>query len=441
MGAGFGVLGSVSSSSPEKRPAPHEGRQDNSPSLAHAGPVHVFQVLLGSMLLATGAAGADPSPGVEIPASEDFSRIQGIETDTVWDILPPPGPALAEKDRLRAAADRLGDRRIFLAGVEFDGPSLQAVAVSSSDASLTSSVREAFGRPIDVPDLMAFLDDVLRTEPGRPASRVLVIPAGRARHHGLLLHPEDVYGSNPRRYGTRGFLATDRPVDQRPDLPPAADDDPPGPEWTMRFQNPSSEEDRLRALTIRTDDPGFENRLRALIDQLRRQGAAVWVNSTVRRPERGYLMWGAYRLAQVDSALTARETLVDLERARKEWGLDVSIDWAGAGEWTETRERARAMAETYAVVFATEKGARSSSHYGGGAVDLVAVNLPSRLELLAPDGENQVFDLSGPMESRDLSLTPRLVDWVEDHFGLQKLRLDYPHWDDAKPPEPAHPGG
>ncbi|MCH2184256.1 hypothetical protein MK280_00125 [Myxococcota bacterium] len=361
-------------------------------------------------------------------------------TDRVWDVLPPPGPALAERDRLRIAAEGLGGRRILLAGVEMDGNRLRAVAVSCPVALLTLSVREAFGRPIDVSDLMAFLDDVLRTEPGRSADRVLVIPGGRARRHGLLLHPQDVFGSEPRLYGTRGVLPTDRPVEQRADLPAAADGDPPGPGWAMRYPNPSSEEDRLRALTARTGDPGFENRLRALIEQLRRQGASVWVNSTVRRPERGYLMWGAYRLAQVDDAPEAQETVTLLERARREWGIDVPIDWRGPGDWKERRERARAMAETYAVVFATEKGARSSSHYGGGAVDLVAVDLPSRLELIAPDGEREIFDLSGPTESRDLSLTPRLVDWVEVHFGFRKLRLDYPHWDDVKRPAASAPG-
>ena len=385
----------------------------------------LLQILVGLLLGVNGASGAGP---------DSTAPLNAIVTDRVWDVLPPPGPALAERDRLRIAAERLGDRRILLAGVEIDGNRLRAVAVSSPDAALTPSVREAFGRPIDVPDLMAFLDDVLRTEPGRPADRVLVIPGGRARRHGLLLHPQDVFGTEPRLYGTRGVLPTDRPVEQRADLPAAVDGDPPGPGWAMRYPNPSSEEDRLRALTVRTGDPDFEKRLRALIEQLRRQGASVWVNSTVRRPERGYLMWGAYRLAQVDNALEAQETVAHLERARREWGIDVSIDWRGPGDWKAMRERARAMAETYAVVFATEKGARSSSHYGGGAVDLVAVDLPSRLELVAPDGERETFDLSGPTESRDLSLTPRLIEWIEVHFGFRKLRLDYPHWDDVKPP-------
>ena len=45
---------------------------------------------------------------------------------------------------------------------------------------------------------------------------------------------------------------------------------------------------------------------------------------------------------------------------------------------------------------------------GAGAEDLVVLNLP------------------------DLSLTPRLVEWIEAHFGFEKLRPDYPHWNDAR---------
>ena len=71
-------------------------------------------------------------------------------------------------------------------------------------------------------------------------------------------------------------------------------------------------------------------------------------------------------------------------------------------------------------------------------MDLVAVNLPRRLELIAPDGARRIFDLTASDQSRDLSLTPSVVDWVEAHFGLSKLRFDYPHWND-RPPSDAKP--
>jgi len=35
-------------------------------------------------------------------------------------------------------------------------------------------------------------------------------------------------------------------------------------------------------------------------------------------------------------------------------------------------------------------------------------------------------------QTRDLSLSPELIAWVEGHFELEKLVTDYPHWNDAR---------
>jgi hypothetical protein len=90
------------------------------------------------------------------------------------------------------------------------------------------------------------------------------------------------------------------------------------------------------------------------------------------------------------------------------------------------------MAETYEVVYATEAGARASDHYTGRAVDLVVLALPRQLALLAPNGEIGRFDLSPPRAARDLSLSPEVIEWLEENFDLTKLRSDYPHWSDAE---------
>ena len=68
------------------------------------------------------------------------------------------------------------------------------------------------------------------------------------------------------------------------------------------------------------------------------------------------------------------------------------------------------------------------------AVDLVAVGLPRVLVLEGPSGERRRFDLSRPDEPLDLSLSPELIDWIERHFGLEKVASDYPHWNDARGP-------
>jgi hypothetical protein len=172
--------------------------------------------------------------------------------------------------------------------------------------------------------------------------------------------------------------------------------------------------------------------VRALLEQLRAQGADVALTSTLRRRERGYLMWGAFRLSRVQDARDAKRTVGDLERANRDWKLAIPIRWDHPGGWQSTVEAAREMADTYEVVYATEQGARDSNHYTGVAADFVAVALPRKLKLRAPDGAVREFDLSAAQESRDLSLSPELIRWTEIHFGLRKLLSDYPHWEDAR---------
>ena len=97
-----------------------------------------------------------------------------------------------------------------------------------------------------------------------------------------------------------------------------------------------------------------------------------------------------------------------------------------------TVDAATAMADTYGVVYATRGGAKSSSHYDGEAVDFTAVGLPRMVTLKAPSGKTEVFNLGAPEQTRDLSLSPELIAWVEKNFRLRKLKSDYPHWNDRK---------
>ena len=200
----------------------------------------------------------------------------------------------------------------------------------------------------------------------------------------------------------------------------------------MRYQNPEGEGALLEALRRKRSSGDFADRIAELIAQLRAAGAEVYLNSTVRSRERGYLMWGAYLLSRSDTRGAQHELLTKLERTNAGWGLEVPIHWAHPDGWRATREAAREMADTYEVVFASEQGARSSNHYDGTAADLVAIGLPRHLALRAPDGETGRFDLSHPTQPRDLSLTPELIEWLESHFGLEKLKADYPHWNDTR---------
>ena len=107
------------------------------------------------------------------------------------------------------------------------------------------------------------------------------------------------------------------------------------------------------------------------------------------------------------------------------WGLDVPVRWRHPDGWRATVQAASALADTYGVDYASRRGARRSNHYDGKAIDLWAVDLPRALQLVAPDGARRRFDLSAPDQTRDLSLTPALIDWIEAHFKMKKLRSDY----------------
>jgi hypothetical protein len=349
-----------------------------------------------------------------------------------WDVLRPPRESSDQRAVLEQAARELGDWEIQLAGVGVDGTRLLTICRETRGEPILRALREALRRPVDLDDFLLFLDDVLLAGRSERRGELIWVTPGRAREAGILVHPDDVFHSDkPRRYGERPTLAIDQPKPQR-DLPLARDGDPLGPNWTMRYRNPADEQALLAALRSKRGSDDLADRISELMAQLRAAGAEVYLNSTVRSRERGYLMWGAYVLSRTDTRQAQRAMLAKLARTNASWGLGVPIRWAHPDGWRATRDAAREMADTYEVVYATEQGARSSNHYDGTAVDLVALGLPRRLVLRARGGETGHFDLSHPEQTRDLSLTPELIDWLERHFGLEKLEGDYPHWNDTR---------
>jgi hypothetical protein len=351
-----------------------------------------------------------------------------IDTDRAWDRLPAPesdGP----RATLAAAAEALGDRPIRLAGVPLDGALLNALATTPPGEPLLRAVRERIGRPVDLRDFLYLLDDLARVDGSIARGQTVYLPSGRARGAGILLHPDDVFGGEPRDYGHRR-LAIYRP--QRPaDLEPAVDGSPLGPRWTARFRNPEDEESMLAALAA-AGGADFAARIRTLLDQFRAQGADAWVFSTVRSRERGYLIYGAFILSRAGNRETVAQRVDTLDRLNRDWDLDIPIRWRHPDGWRATINAAEAMANAYNVVYATRSGARYSSHYGADAADFAAMDLPRSLTLTTPDGQHsRTFDLSNPEHPRDLNLAPEMIDWVEQHYGMKKLRGDYPHWTDT----------
>jgi len=347
---------------------------------------------------------------------------QALTPNREWEVLPAPSSDQGRRT-LAAAATALNGMDVELAAEPLNAQRLAKLAATPPDASLTRALRETLGQAIDRRDFLLFLDDIAQVEP-----ELVRVHSGRARRAGILLYPDDVFQNEPRRYG--GHQLGIDPPPEPPDLEPAPDGAPLGERWTARYPNPANEAERLEALDAK-GGAAFRKRLEQLLGQLRAQGAEVHVLSTVRRRERGYLMYGAFTLSRAETPAQVEARTAELARLNREWDLGIPIEWRHPDGWRATVEAATRMAEAYNVVYATRRGARHSSHYGAGAVDLSATRLPRRLRLQAPDGVERTFDLSGPNEPRDLNLTPRLIEWIEAHYDFRKLRRDYPHWEDA----------
>lgn len=354
-----------------------------------------------------------------------------IATNRTLEVLDGPVEPARLRAMFRQAGKLLDAWRIYFTYVEIDGVTLRGVAGERPQEPFVRVVREELCRPIDVEDFVYFLDDLLLAgQRGLRGELVWILP-GRARGAGLLVHPDDVFRKDrPRLYGAKGRkLAIDKPQPQ-PQIIPAEDGDPLGPGWVARYKNPIGEENMMRALSQQATSETFPARVASLLGQLRAQGAECTLWSTVRHRERGYLMYGSFILSRAGNRRQVRRRVRMLDRLNVAWKLGIPIRWRHPDGWRATIEAARKMRDAYPVVYATRSGAKRSRHYDGEAVDFTAVSLPRRLVLQAPGGARRTFDLSAPSEPRDVNLTPRLIRWIEKHFGLGKLLFDYPHWND-----------
>lgn len=354
-----------------------------------------------------------------------------LSTNDDFELFVEPTSDADRRAILRRAATLVGPLEIDLAGTPVTARTLAELADGHPDEPLLRATRELLRRPVDLDDFLLFLDDLLLARARGQRIATVTLPPGRARSAGILVHPYDVF--RPERavhYGApERPLRLTAPVTQQ-GLRPARNGSPVGPRWAARYQQPKTERGRMRALRRANRD--FARRVASLVKQLRDQGAWTHVESTVRPRRRGYLIYGSYWLGKADSARDVRRRVRTLNRLNRKWGLRVPIRWRHPKGWRRTVREAKRLAETYGVDYATRRGARKSDHYDGNAVDLWAVDLPRSLTLVAPDGAKRTFDLSDPAQPRDLSLTPALIEWVEAHFGVEKLTTDYPHWGDAK---------
>jgi hypothetical protein len=366
------------------------------------------------------------------------ANIDTIKINRNWEVLRPVSQSANSehyRSLIRQAGQLLGDWEINIAGLTINGAYLIRLAGDQPKEPFLRLVRETMGRPIDLRDFCFFLDDLLVAGFVGARKQTIWVPSGRARDAGITIHPDDVFKKNKARlyasnHNTLTIYAPKRPQN----VARARDWDVLGPDWAARYKNLSTHQKMIIALNKHNKAGDFGQRIEHLGQQIRSQGGQYHLHSTVRNRVRGYLMWGAYLLSKQKSRNTLRAKLRKLNRHNRRWGLNVPIRWKHPKGWNATISAATEMAETYDVVYATQNGAESSNHYSGQAADFSAFALPRSLSLEAPNGVRRVFDLSNPQETRDLSLSPDLIAWVEKNYGLKKLKEDYPHWDDPLTP-------
>lgn len=367
--------------------------------------------------------------GVLLPGLAPAAGPHSLQTNQRWQLFSKPADDEARRLILERAATMLQGWSVNLAGVPLSPERLRDIARGHPREPLLRTTRELLRRPVDLDDLLLFLDDLLLAGARGLDKTPIVLPPGRARSAGILLHPNDVF--RPARaphYGEgEGKLLLAAPTSQeglrRPKNGAVV-----GPRWAARYLQPKTEAGRLRVLA--KANPSFAARVKSLLTQLKNQGAWVMLESTVRKRERGFLIYGSYWISKAKTRRQVRKRIRRLNSLERRWGLKVPIRWSHPRGWRATRRAAHRLAETYGVDYATRGGAKKSDHYDGRAVDLWAVDLPRQLSLRAPDGAVASFDLSAPEQPRDLSLTPQLIEWIEAHFSFKKLRGDYPHWSD-----------
>jgi len=86
-----------------------------------------------------------------------------LATNRSYEVLAGEAENGASRALLREAGLALGDWKIHLAGVSFDGPRLIALSEAPADEPLLRFVRESLGRAIDLQDFFFFRAGAART--------------------------------------------------------------------------------------------------------------------------------------------------------------------------------------------------------------------------------------------------------------------------------------
>ena len=175
-----------------------------------------------------------------------------------------------------------------------------------------------------------------------------------------------------------------------------------GAAWCSKYQDPKSTD-------AMNDD--VKGDAAAFIAALEAAGASVTINSTVRPPERSYLMYWASKIAfSKDPEAVAKQAQSDPE---KQGNVSKDITWSH-GNAAKTKQAAQAMVDTYQIGSAV---ARKSKHNEGGAMD-ISISWSKKLTITGKNGEKIETKTKSGLIVRDTTNIDKGILAAGKTFGL-----------------------
>lgn len=159
-------------------------------------------------------------------------------------------------------------------------------------------------------------------------------------------------------------------------------------------------------------EPGFREKVQAFIGALKAGGASYRITSTLRPPQRAYLMHWAWMITKKD---------FDPRRVPLLAGVDIEW-WHGNEE--DSRTAAQAMVNGYGIDTLLVAPALHSRHIDGKAVDM-HVGWTGTLKIRTAGGAETEIDAQ-PRDSTNPELIKAGATYGVIHFG--DVMKDRPHW-------------
>jgi hypothetical protein len=182
-----------------------------------------------------------------------------------------------------------------------------------------------------------------------------------------------------------------------------AEPTPSGKEWVAKFPGSAKVDDL---------DKDFRGKVEAFLTALKDAGTTVRITSTLRPPERAYLMHWAWMIIHKDADAKAIPTMK---------GVDITW-WHGDRE--TSKKKAQEMADAYGLGGLQVAPALKSRHTEGKAIDMV-ITWKGSLKLKTADGKEVAVDT----EPRD-GTNARLIE-VGATYGVIHFKdadKDRVHW-------------